>query len=207
MNYSHEGKGIILILEGVDNAGKSTLAEALRKVISGLAVKITDIPKIGEDADREKIKAYYWAMLNIQDGFDADRWGETNLIFDRFFPSELVYSKVKRNYEAGEDPEYTILENALRNRKHLIVYCDPGLDTIKDRLASRGDDYVVPEDIDELYARYEALFGVLDLNVLKLDTTQPVEVLAKQVGDKLNELYEHERNDGGEQLSLFGGQA
>lgn len=200
MTYSFDNKGIIVILEGVDGSGKSTLAESLRKVIRGLFVKITDIPKIGNDADRSKIKEYYWMMLGIQNDNP-----NTNLIFDRFFPSELVYSKVKRGYEAGEDPEYSSIEEDLLKRKHLIVLCDPGLDVIKDRLSSRGDDYVLPEDLDELYARYELLFKTLKTNVLILDTNQPVEVLAAQIGDKLNELYEHKRDDGPEQLELFGG--
>lgn len=186
MSYSFENKGITVIIEGVDCAGKSTLIDPLRKVIRGIFWKITDIPKIGNDADKSKIKRYYWKMIETMNHFETTNW-----IIDRFFPSELVYSKVKRGYEASDDPEFEEVEIAIRNRKHLVVYCDPGLDTIIERLGNRGDDYVVTEELKELYERYDAMYEKLTLNKMRVDTKLPPEEVVKLIGDKLNELYEY----------------
>ncbi len=186
MSYSFEDKGIVVIIEGVDCSGKTTLIEHLRKVIRGLFWKVTDIPKIGIDADREKIKKYYWAMLAIMEHYSTINW-----IIDRFFPSELVYSKVKRQYEASDDLEFGDIERELKTRKHLVVYCDPGLETVVERLGTRGDDYIVSGELKELYERYDDMYEKLTLNKMRVNTNLPPQEVAALIGDKLNELYEY----------------
>lgn len=167
----------VIVIEGCDLAGKTYLWNAVIKAFPGIGMKITARPIDGSDREKEKIKMYYRSVL----AFINLNYQNKTIIMDRFFPSELVYSKVKRNYEAFDDPEFETFERVLQHRKHLIIYCDPGIDTIVERLRIRGDDYIHEEDLRSLHDRYEKFISKSTLSVLRLDTKLPVETLIEQI--------------------------
>lgn len=186
---SSRNLGNILILEGVDASGKSTLSEFFRKINPGIGVKVNDIPKDPSDEEHEKIKEHYRTMIKI-----VNENPQTNFSFDRFFPSEIVYGKIKRKRDWYKDGFFKGIERSVKGRVHLLVYCDPGVEVIKERLQARGDFYVGVEDVQKLYDEYDKFLSRTTLNVLRLDTNQPVEDLFKIVKKELDR-YEYERNN------------
>jgi thymidylate kinase len=167
----------VIIIEGCDLAGKSHLFNSIIKSFPGMGIKITDRPKDGSPFERKKIKEYYWSVLS----FINKNYQNKTIVLDRFFPSEMVYSLPKRKYEAMFDPDFVNIEKSIRARKHLLIYCDPGLPTILERLKSRGDDYVNGEALADLYERYKYFLENTKMNVLRLDKNKPVEQLIEQV--------------------------
>ncbi len=175
----------VILVEGIDLAGKTHLWNALMKAFPGIGIKLTDRPLDNSDKERKKIKEYYRAVL----GFININYQNKTFIMDRFFPSEMVYS-AKRGYEAMRDPDLLDCERVLHHRKHLVLYCDPGIDTIIERLKVRGDDYVNEGDLRGLYDRYERFFKQTSLNYLRLDTKLPVEKLIEQIKEAIGEPIE-----------------
>jgi thymidylate kinase len=191
---------MILIIEGPDKAGKTTLSNALIKKYPGLLLKITDRPLDASRQQREKILEHYGQILNILPGNEnEDLWDETegissfkNIILDRFFPSELVYS-IKRGYDAmAEDDKYNRqfrnMEAILGNTEHLFIYCNPGLQAINERMKENPDDYVEYHETAMLMGRYDRYFKNTPLNWIRVDTSRPVESCLQVIHNKINML-------------------
>lgn len=175
-------KPIILIIEGVDLSGKSTLMNTLCKAFPGIVFKITDRPRNDSYSERGKIKHYYTSILEY---INHNR--NKIIMLDRFYPSELVYSKVKRGYEAFGEADFNDYERVINNLDHLVIYCNPGIETILTRLKSRGDDYINEEDIKALMGRYERFSKETRLNTLEIDTNKPVEELLEIIKATIDE--------------------
>lgn len=173
----------VIVIEGIDLSGKSTLWNQLVKEFPGIGLKITDRPRDGSDKEKKKIKMYYESVMS----FINLNYQNKTFILDRFFPSEMVYSLVKRGYEAMFDGALQGFERSLQKRNHLLIYCDPGIDTIIERLKARGDDYVNEEDLRRLHTRYEEFLKRTTLNYIRADSKLPVETLIQQIKEKINE--------------------
>lgn len=174
----------VIIIEGCDLSGKSTLFDAIIKKFPGIGIKITDRPINGSPTERRKIKDYYRSILSYMNL----NYQSKTLILDRFFPSEMVYSLPKRGYEAMDDDDFPDLEKVIKHRKHIILYCDPGLPTIFERLLVRGDDYVDAPALKELYIRYNTFFGKTSLNYIRLDTKKPVSELLEEIKPIIDDI-------------------
>lgn len=168
---------MVLIIEGCDLSGKSTLTEALSKKFPGIVMKITARPRLKDKGQIANLKRYYYSVLDYINRFYQSK----TVILDRFFPSEVVYSLVKRGYDGFSDEEYRDMEKVILHRKHLLIYCDPGEETILERLKVRGDDYMVEEDIHSLLGRYDSFLSKTKLTYIRLDTRKPVEELLEEV--------------------------
>lgn len=168
-------KPLVMIIEGCDLSGKSTLVHELGKEYPGIVIKVTKRPL---NKKKEEIIEFTKYMNSIL-GFINHNRQTKMIILDRFFPSELVYSLVKRGYEAFGDGHYREMEKVIRAMDHLYIYCNPGYDTLVQRLKDRGDDHIIEEDIRELSNRYEKFFRETKMNKVKLDTSKPVEGLVE----------------------------
>jgi hypothetical protein len=84
----------IVIVEGVDRSGKTTVANALSKALN---VPVFRNKEFGFENEYHGRGAVYetqkmWLMLNMVETFDAD------VIFDRLHLSEYVYGMIERGY-------------------------------------------------------------------------------------------------------------
>lgn len=174
-------KPVTILIDGCDLSGKTTLMEFISKKIPGIVFKITDRPFNDSIAERNKIKDHYRSILGFINSHRT-----INIILDRFFPSELAYSKVKRGYETFDDDDFLILEKSLMSRNHLFVLCDPGTNVLKKRLKIRGDDYMNEADIEALNERYDRFFKRTKMNKIRLDTSKSVDKLLKEILNKLD---------------------
>jgi thymidylate kinase len=93
-------RGNIIIIEGPQGSGKSTMANFLRdNLASSNLYRLTGI-KDKSESGLEKNKTMYLGLINYMESLEDT---ELNLIFDRTFFTEEVYSKLGyKNYNFDE---------------------------------------------------------------------------------------------------------
>ena len=120
---------MIIIIEGPDGSGKTTLAGILSRQ-TGFPVVHRTQPK----SEEEKAK--------MMDGYvDAIKKGK-NIIFDRCWYSEMAYGPIMRDKSVISYPEMYELEQLLTKRGALIIYCTDKPETLWYRCSKRGEDYI-----------------------------------------------------------------
>ena len=140
---------MIIIVEGPDLAGKTTLINQLN--IKGEY----DVVHFDAPDDDFDYKADY---LNVLD--------KENVILDRYFFSEIVYSKVfERQCRLSAETMEKIKEK-LKNKPHTLIYINPGIETLKRRYRERGDELITESQIEKIVKEYENLFfgGIKNVN-------------------------------------------
>lgn len=170
----------VLIVEGVDKAGKTTLINTLAKKYPGYLIKVTYRPKDDSDAGREEIKKKYQKQA---------KWiveeANTNFVLDRSFISELVYSKVMRGYDATDDPFFLGLENQLKSAGAILLYCDPGYSVLKQRHAIEKDDYIGFKHVFDLSKGYKDFLDNTVLEKYVVDTSRPIDEIIKDLTKRI----------------------
>ena len=121
-----------VILEGLDAAGKTTLAEKLR---DKFGMKI-----LHSTAETRNDLYYHLDLLDYQ----------TNTVFDRFHVGEYVYPKVygrkaKMNAKELEEVERRIIDN----NDLFIIFITSKMDIINERLIARGEEDYLAEMADQ----------------------------------------------------------
>lgn len=140
----------IIIFEGVDCSGKSTLLNSFSKKL-GKGVMIKNLVKPRHKD--EDVKSQYQDIINMIDRSDIDYF-----VFDRYYPSQAVYSYLRGNDEI-DDHWYTNFELVLLKKFNVVfVLVDEDLDIIEERMQRRGDDYVTINMLQNLKKRYEHFF-------------------------------------------------
>ena len=118
---------MIIIIEGNDGTGKSTLAENLANSLTGYTIihrtHLTDTPK------SELAMIYRDLLLK-----------HTNIIFDRAWYSEMAYGPVFRGESCISIEDMHKLEELLHALGGFVVYCHS--ENAYKRACERGEDYV-----------------------------------------------------------------
>ena len=174
-------KPLVILVDGIDCSGKSTLVESLGKKFPGIVIKPNYRPKDKSDKEISKYKRHAYAVMEFINQNRKDLF----IILDRFYSSELVYSKVKRKYDAFDDMSYTRIERSLASLPHLYIYCAPSKEVIIERLKTRGDDYINEKDVDKLYQRYEYFYENTKLTKIKIDTSKSIDSLLLEIEEKI----------------------
>jgi len=163
---------MIIIIEGVDLGGKTTVVEDLKRYYGNGAVVFKNPIKPRSKHDRESIFIAYTVMFGMA---LKDEFKNKLVIFDRAYPSEMVYSKVKRNYEAMNDLRWWKFDSNIANEDVLMVYCYAPLTKLTERLKVRGDDYVKKNELEKLVKRYDRFLKktkLLHLKIRSIDTRE-----------------------------------
>lgn len=127
---------MIIMLEGPEAAGKSTLGSNL-SLSTGWPLVHRDKPKTA--ADRIEMMAYYTYAVTSKE----------NLIFDRCWYSEIVYGNIMRDKSyISYDQMYFLEEQLAKRGGGLIIHCTDRIDLLWGRCQVRGEDYI--KDIDTL---------------------------------------------------------
>ena len=152
---------MLIILEGADNTGKSSIGLALSKAIRFPYLKYSNVSKDNIDKDiLSKINInssiYSLEMLNAL--------GNPNIIIDRQYPSEYAYGKVFRNttfHDIGFVDRY-LSENF---KQHLIIITEKSINIQKE------NDFVLFEHYDKLKEVYRDFAKRTSAKCIILDTT------------------------------------
>ena len=162
----------VFYLEGPDLAGKSTLATQLAKMYFGSVIHFG--PPTTDDVFEQ-----YGAPIH-QAYHEAKSAGCGALIIDRAHISEQVYGPILRGHIAGKRWQWKLLESALDQLGTTRLYVNPGRKVIRNRLLTRGEDFVTEVQLDRVQTAYNRLllnhpkWTHIDANAQKL-----MEVLTK----------------------------
>lgn len=140
---------MIIILEGPDGSGKTTLANQIAEQ-TGYMLLHRSQPKT--DEDKKRMMDEYLQVI---------RTGK-NCIFDRSWYSEMVYGPVMRDASVISYPQMYDLERSLTKRGAIIIYCTQTMETLWQRCGKRGEDYITDiKTFSEICKGFDALmFGV-----------------------------------------------
>jgi thymidylate kinase len=138
---------MILIIEGIDGAGKTMLAEQLSRQ-TGYPI----IHRVKPKTDEEKQRMMGEYLQAIKAG--------KNMIFDRCWYSEMAYGPVMRDASVISFPQMYELEKILAKQGALIIYCTGSRAALWMRCQKRGEEYVICRDkFNAIYDAYEDIFS------------------------------------------------
>ena len=149
---------MIIIIEGADGSGKTTLANLLSKQ-TGYPVVHRSQPKTEEE--KQQMRQMYVDTINTG----------RNMIFDRCWYSEMAYGPVMRDTSVISYPEMYLLEEKLAKHGAIIIYCTDDPKTLWRRATKRGEDYITDFDtFESICANFDAIMSVPHLvPVVKYD--------------------------------------
>jgi thymidylate kinase len=150
----------LIILEGADCAGKTTLAKSLETDFDYKVIHHSWSPTMN-------VKTEHWRSFNTTLSMVGHR-----TVFDRHAVSELVYGLVFRkgpSYDVGE-----MLERYSKNRV-LLVHVNPGIKLIEEEFNKRKETEMF-DSVRAIHETYCEVFDRLDrsmqLNTMTYDYTQ-----------------------------------
>lgn len=155
----------VLIFEGCDASGKTTIQDILKEIIRHAFVVHTSAPTKGNS------KEYFYNLLNKLVEF-SDILNQP-LFFDRFHIGELVYGSIFRPETIDRMVEEKMyqLEAELLKQDARIIYVTASPEVIARRIQERGDWYITTNDVQSILDRYEKALQKSKLPIYRLDTT------------------------------------
>ena len=135
---------MLIILEGVDGAGKSTF-------INELSAMLPDQTKVLHRAQlkRHPMQEYVGDISSYNPAKDV-------IICDRWHVGELVYGPLYRGSSQLTGPQALFIEKWLQSRGALKLHMNTDYETVKQRLADRGEDFLQEHHVRLVYDFYEA---------------------------------------------------
>jgi dTMP kinase len=188
-------RGILVALEGIDGAGKTTQARELAAVLAQAGVpylttkeptggpwgvKIRSSAQTGRLPIEEELAAFLADRRQhveelINPALDAGKV----VIIDRYYPSTVAYQGAR-----GLDPEELLRVNAFAPKPDILLILDVAPQVGLARVRSRGDVADLFEKEDELGRAREIFLKLAgDAQTHVLDATQPLSTITKAVHD------------------------
>lgn len=175
----------MLILEGPDGAGKTTLAGMIS---NDWGIPIA--PKVVASDTSTQVNLVNWVDNNLEEGL---QW----TLFDRHrLISEPIYGTIVRNeMSAREFLDFSWLSAKMQqfyDTMPVIVYCLPPLRTIKNNLRDDPNNTVVSMYAEKLYAAYATRaavdYALSPANVVIWDYTHHLNEQTANLYSIINEL-------------------
>lgn len=123
---------MIIILEGPDGSGKTTLANKIKDQTGFMLLHRSH----QTDSNADSLFDEYVQVIKAG----------KNCIMDRGWYSEMVYGPVMRGASAITYPQMYELERLLARNGALIIHCTAPEATLWKRCLKRGEDYVTKKD-------------------------------------------------------------
>jgi thymidylate kinase len=159
---------MIIILEGPDGAGKSTLSETLRQHLQ--KSKMTHVVKHGpylNISPEELCRIYFRSMSNALTYDD-------HVILDRSWLSEPIYGNIyRKGINRLDVPRRRMLERTALARGAVVIQCQPDFEVCKQSFMLREKDEYLDtiKQLSQVYAEYESLGQTTALPIMHYDYT------------------------------------
>jgi thymidylate kinase len=161
---------VLIVIEGTDGTGKSTLANELGR-------------RVLETRPNERVEVIHFGppklhpLTEYEHVVDVYRPGQgRTIICDRLHWGEMVYSEIYRNGSQLGPWGFWHVEQALAARGALIIWADGDEARIRERQSQLGEDFLQPEHALEVQAAFERVaLEESTLGSVRFDSTVPVE--------------------------------
>jgi hypothetical protein len=147
---------VIVIFEGPDGAGKSTMIEAVKQIHldEGHASESVQIWRAGPfPPDSDPWREYVFPLTSLYPSRD---W---LVLIDRWHLGELVYGPIFRGQSRLSLDQRTWIEGYLKTMGAVMIHLTARQEELIRRLDARGDDMVKAEHIPEILAGYAKYTG------------------------------------------------
>lgn len=167
----------MVIIEGCDGVGKSTLAKRLNKLLNFFYFK--------DSYHEDGLKRY----LNLTTTLSPFT------IADRFHLGEVVYPIIKNDgRKALLEHEQHMIERCLQSQPHLLIYCETTVDNIEKAFKVRGEDFITVEQIPAVLQAYNMSFERSILTKIKVDPRESyfghsLKIILSEYSKKLNRYW------------------
>lgn len=183
----------MIIVEGVDNTGKSSLIQTLVNVFPMLKVGRFDK---APEAQEHDYRNYVWGTLAQSPKQTAFK------IFDRFLFSELVYGPILRGKVRLLDSECLAALSMIKFHKPLIIYCKRPMDKVLETFGEREQLSGVKENLTSLMSAYDSylLSHTFHPYVITYDLENPKDLVrvVGRVADYIRKYFDLHWEDGEE---------
>jgi thymidylate kinase len=187
---------VLIAIEGCDGSGKTTLADALaHNIIRHEASIGTDRPVQMIHASQPKLPILEEYELAIR---DYDPKG-THLILDRWHWGELVYGPIYRGKSELSPAGLWHVDKFLDAKGGVMVLMDSSAGTVRERLATRGEDFLKDEHVEEVIAAFDEVFKFSVMTEKHKRGYTPIDEFVISLT-----LLGYIREDGARQLGNFG---
>lgn len=139
---------MIICLDGVDGAGKSTLADALAHQIK---LRFPDDVVIKLHASQPKSDAYNEYFVPFENYIPG---GGVHYILDRWFLGEDIYGPLYRGKSLFSAAMFRWTDLALASIGFRLWNVTAPLGVIQKRLDIRGEDFLLPEHVAQVHKAY-----------------------------------------------------
>jgi thymidylate kinase len=139
---------MIIILEGVDGTGKTTLAHELCDLAQQVTPGVNVTYLHAGPPDRHPLYEYEVPLQDVHPTRDL-------VVCDRWHLGELVYGPLYRGGSQLQGPGLRHIRLFLHRHGAVVVRLKEDIRTVTLRVSERGDTYVNVLDLDELDHRYD----------------------------------------------------
>lgn len=176
---------MILILEGPDGAGKTSIVKGLKELHSwGSLVpqgKTVNFVKTTYKED-DKVERTF-KLIEESKQYDVNIWDRC------YYPSDLIYNPIVEERPSVIEPVKAEIERELMLAGAQILLIDASTDTLHRRMSARGDEYVDPSLLGKIASEYVAFLGTTPLEWFSVNTTNMS--AAKIAGGLADFIEEH----------------
>lgn len=135
---------MLIVLEGVDGAGKSTLTDRLLSTLPDHSTKRLHCGPLKGDP----MRAYELPLRDYVPG------GNEHIVCDRWHVGELVYGPLYRGRSALSEAMRLHVEMLLDKLGAYKLVVTTDMRTLRQRLAARGEDFLKPEHVGIVWDFY-----------------------------------------------------
>lgn len=165
---------MLIICEGVDGSGKSTLVDELKRRLPKARVLHRGPPQ------RDPLEEYELDLQDYQPGTGQ------HVICDRWHVGEMIYGPLYRGESKLKGSGAWHIEALLQSRGAVLVHLDLDLRDVQRRLAKRGEDYLQAEHVEHVHREYKRLFRQTPVRTLTFS-----EQLTRENVDHILEVGAH----------------
>lgn len=162
---------MLIILEGADGVGKTTVAAGLMNLLGDARLLHASQPKA------DWVTEYVTPLVDYQPNNGHGVPGSpSHIVCDRWHWGEVIYGPLYRNASILDEDGMLYMNAFLNSKGAVIVHMWNTEDTLLQRWSERGEDFLQPEHLAGVLNRYHDLARHSFVPVINFRDVGPSEV-------------------------------